>query len=65
MILIGESIHIISQQVNDAVKDQKPKVIQELATAQSQAGADYIDVNLGPARKSPEEVTQWLVDAIQ
>jgi len=65
MILIGESIHIISQQVNDAVKDQNPKVIQELATAQSQAGADYIDVNLGPARKSPEEVTQWLVDAIQ
>jgi len=65
MILIGESIHIISQQVNDAVKGQNPKVIQELATAQSQAGADYIDVNLGPARKSPEEVTQWLVDAIQ
>ncbi|MBL7208782.1 MAG: dihydropteroate synthase [Dehalococcoidia bacterium] len=65
MILIGESIHIISQQVNDAVKDQNPKVIQELTTAQSQAGADYIDVNLGPARKSPEEVTQWLVDAIQ
>ncbi len=65
MILIGESIHIISQQVNDAVKDQNPKVIQELATAQSQAGAHYIDVNLGPARKSPEEVTQWLVDAIQ
>ena len=65
MVLIGESIHIISKQVNDAVRDQDPKVIQDLATAQAQAGADYIDINLGPARKNPEEVTQWLVNTIQ
>jgi 5-methyltetrahydrofolate corrinoid/iron sulfur protein methyltransferase len=65
MILIGESIHVISRDVSDAVRDRNPKVIQELAIAQAKAGADYIDVNLGPAKKDPEESTQWLVNAIQ
>ena len=31
MVLIGESIHIISKHVNDAVKERNPKVIQDLA----------------------------------
>ncbi len=65
MILIGESIHIISKLVNDAVTDRNPKVIQELAKAQTEAGADYIDVNLGPAKKDTEAMTTWLVNAIQ
>ncbi len=65
MVLIGESIHIISKDVNDAVKERNQKVIQDLAQAQTAAGADYIDLNLGPAKKDPEEVTQWLVDTIQ
>ncbi len=65
MVLIGESIHIISQQVSDAVKERNPKVIQDLAKAQADAGADYIDLNLGPAKRDPEEVTQWLVNTIQ
>jgi cobalamin-dependent methionine synthase I len=65
MILIGESIHIISKLVNDAVTDRNPKVIQELAKAQTEAGADYIDVNLGPAKKDTEAMTTWLVNTIQ
>jgi cobalamin-dependent methionine synthase I len=65
MVLIGESIHIISKNVNDAVKERNPQVIQDLAKKQTEAGADYIDLNLGPAKKDPEEVTQWLVDTIQ
>jgi len=65
MILVGESIHIISKQVSDAVKERNPKVIQDLAKAQTDAGADYIDLNLGPAKRDPEEVTQWLVNTIQ
>ncbi len=65
MVLIGESIHIISSEINNAVKERNKKVIQDLAKAQTEAGADYIDVNLGPARKDPEEVTTWLVDTIQ
>lgn len=65
MVLIGESIHIISKDVSDAVKERNPKVIQDLAKSQTAAEADYIDLNLGPAKKDPEEVTQWLVNTIQ
>jgi len=65
MILIGESIHIISKEVNDAVKNRDIKVIRDLAKVQADAGADYIDLNLGPAKRDPEEVTQWLVNTIQ
>jgi len=64
MKIIGENIHIISKAVNDAVKERNPKPIQDLAIAQAKAGADYIDVNVGPARKNPENVS-WLVDVIQ
>jgi len=65
MVLIGESIHIISKHVNDAVKERNAKVIQDLAKSQTEAGANYIDLNLGPAKKDPEEVTAWLVNNIQ
>jgi len=65
MILIGESIHIISKEINDAVRDRDASVIKKLAKEQTDAGADYIDLNLGPAKKDPEEVTAWLANAIQ
>ncbi|MFA5400338.1 MAG: dihydropteroate synthase [Dehalococcoidia bacterium] len=65
MILIGENIHIISRAVSDAVKNRDSAPIQDLAKAQALAGADYLDLNLGPARKEPEEVASWLVDTVQ
>ncbi len=65
MILIGENIHIISRAVSDAVRNRDSAPIQDLAKAQARAGADYLDLNLGPARKEPEEVASWLVDTVQ
>jgi 5-methyltetrahydrofolate corrinoid/iron sulfur protein methyltransferase len=65
VIIIGESIHIISKSVSIAVKERDPKYIQELARSQAEAGVDYIDLNLGPARKNPEETVEWLVNTVQ
>ncbi len=65
MVLIGESIHIISDEINKAVKERNPQVILQLAKAQAQVGADYIDVNLGPAKRDAEEMPQWLAETIQ
>ena len=65
MILIGESIHIISKAVSEAVRERNPAHIQELARAQAAVGADMLDLNLGPASKDPEEVGSWLVNAVQ
>ena len=65
MILIGENIHIISKAVGDAVLNREAAPIQALARAQAQAGADYLDLNLGPARREPNEVASWLVATVQ
>ncbi len=65
MILIGENIHIIAKVISEAVRNRDIVPIQELARAQARAGADYLDLNLGPARKDPEEVASWLVNAVQ
>jgi len=65
MIIIGENIHVIAKQVSTAIADRDAKVIQDLARAQTEAGADYIDLNVGPMRKNAEEIMQWLVSTVQ
>jgi 5-methyltetrahydrofolate corrinoid/iron sulfur protein methyltransferase len=65
MILIGESIHIISKVVSEAVRNRDAAAIQALARQQAGAGADYLDLNLGPARQEPRAVGSWLVNTVQ
>jgi cobalamin-dependent methionine synthase I len=65
MVIIGENIHVIAQAVSTAIKERDAKVIQELAKAQTEAGADYVDLNVGPMKKDPEENMQWLVSTVQ
>lgn len=64
MILIGENIQILSKVVSNALKEKDEKPLQELAIKQAKAGADYIDLNVGPARKDPD-VMKWLAGVIQ
>jgi len=65
MVIIGENIHVIAQAVSTAIRERNPSVIQDLAKAQAEAGADYIDLNVGPMKKDTEETMQWLVNAVQ
>jgi 5-methyltetrahydrofolate corrinoid/iron sulfur protein methyltransferase len=65
MVIIGENIHVIAQAVSTAIREKDAKVIQDLAKAQAEAGADYIDLNVGPMKKDTEETMQWLVNAVQ
>jgi len=65
MVIIGENIHVIAQAVSTAIRERDAKVIQDLAKAQTEAGADYIDLNVGPMKKDTEETMQWLVNAVQ
>ncbi|MFP3898821.1 MAG: dihydropteroate synthase [Dehalococcoidia bacterium] len=65
MLIIGENIHVIAQAVSSAVKERDAAVIQDLARAQTEAGADYIDLNVGPMKKDPEATMEWLVGAVQ
>jgi 5-methyltetrahydrofolate corrinoid/iron sulfur protein methyltransferase len=63
MVIIGENIHVIAKAVSTAIRERDVKVIQDLAKAQ--AGADYIDLNVGPMKKDPEENMHWLVNTVQ
>ncbi|MBW1770231.1 MAG: dihydropteroate synthase [Deltaproteobacteria bacterium] len=65
MILIGENLNVMVKKIGQAMKDRDPKPIQELAVAEAEAGVDYIDVNLGPARKGGEELMEWMVKTVQ
>ena len=65
MIIVGENIHVIAKEVSIAVRERDTKVIQDLARAQTEGGADYIDLNVGPMKKDTEETMHWLVNTVQ
>ena len=65
MILIGENIQILSKVVSEALSGRNASPLQELAKEQAKAGAHWIDLNIGPARKNPTETMSWLVNNIQ
>ena len=65
MILIGESINIMSKTIGPALKERNPEPIQEMAKVQDKAGMDYLDINIGPARKAGDELMDWVVKVVQ
>ncbi|MBN1973551.1 MAG: dihydropteroate synthase [Sedimentisphaerales bacterium] len=65
MILIGERINGMFTNVKEAIADRNKQVIQELAQKQTEAGASYLDVNVGTAASDQESAIQWLVETIQ
>lgn len=65
MILIGENINIMSKTIGPALRERDPKPIQELARAEAEAGVDYLDLNIGPARKAGDELMAWVVSTVQ
>ncbi len=65
MILIGENLNVMVKKIGQAIKDRDPKPIQDMAAAEAEAGVDYIDINLGPAKKGGEELMAWMVKTVQ
>jgi len=65
MILIGENINIMSETIGPALRERNPKPVQEMVKAEVDAGIDYLDINIGPARKTGDELMAWAVKTIQ
>jgi cobalamin-dependent methionine synthase I len=65
MYIIGENIHIISEKVKLALAEKDALFFQDLAVAQVEAGAQALDINLGPRKKDGEEVFPWIVEKVQ
>src|SRR5512139_1444193 len=65
MLRVGENLNVMVKKIGTAMKDRDPKPIQELAVAEAKAGVDFIDINLGPARKGGGELMEWIVTIVQ
>jgi len=65
MLKVGENIHIISPRVKEALAGRDGAYFVELARKQKEAGADALDLNIGPQKKAGPEVMDWLVDCVQ
>jgi len=65
MYKIGENIHIIASGVKKGIAERDGAFFVELARAQKDAGADCLDLNIGPQKKEGPEIVDWLVDVMQ
>jgi cobalamin-dependent methionine synthase I len=65
MILIGENLNVISQTLGPALKEKNADPIEGMAKAETKAGIDLIDLNIGPARRGGDELMAWVVNTVQ
>jgi len=64
MLLIGERINAGFKDIANAIRTKDPAAVEKWAVAQTQAGADYLDVNIGAASRDPADMA-WLVETVQ
>jgi len=64
-VVIGERIHCISPVIREAMNTMNPEPILKRAKEQLDAGATYLDVNIGPAESNGVELMTWAVKTIQ
>ncbi len=64
MILIGERINTGFKDIKQAVLDKNPAPLQDWAKKQAEAGAHYLDVNLGAVSGKPEDMI-WMIEQVQ
>ncbi len=64
MILIGERINAGFKEIKRAIEEKDGDVIKKTARQQADAGASYIDVNLGTASNKPEDLC-WMIEMVQ
>ncbi len=65
MYIIGEKINGMFKKVNQAIKERNSEYIKELAKQQLEAGADALDVNVGPESVNPLQDMKWLITTIR
>lgn len=65
MIIIGELINGMYKNVGEALVKKNKAVIQDIAKAQVQAGADVLDLNCGPVSKDQVLDMKWLIETVQ
>ncbi len=62
---IAESINIMGTRSGNAMKERNSGPVREMAKEETAAGATYLDLNIGPARKDGTELMPWVVETVQ
>lgn len=65
MLIIGELINTSRKAIREAVEKQNAEYIRQIAKAQIEAGANYLDVNCGTLVFNEVEMMKWLVNTVQ
>ncbi len=65
MLIVGELINSSRKEVKAAIEAYDEDTIIKLATQQTEAGVDYIDVNCGTFVEDEAERMEWLVKTVQ
>jgi 5-methyltetrahydrofolate corrinoid/iron sulfur protein methyltransferase len=65
MILVAENLNIMSKTLGPALKERQPEPIKKMASLENAADVDYLDINIGPARKAGDEFMTWVVKTVQ
>ncbi|HPP11652.1 MAG TPA: dihydropteroate synthase, partial [bacterium] len=65
MMLIGENLNVMNKKLSAAMKERRKEPIQQLVVLSQQAGVDYLDLNIGPARKDGPKLMEWLITTVR
>jgi 5-methyltetrahydrofolate corrinoid/iron sulfur protein methyltransferase len=65
MYIIAENFHIISPKFKQAVQEKDTGYIKDMAIKMVEAGANAIDLNIGPQKKRGHDILPWLVEITQ
>lgn len=65
MYVIGERLNGMFKKVRAAIQEKDKAAIQEVAQAQLKAGAQALDLNVGPASDKPVDAMLWLVETVR
>lgn len=65
MILVGENINIMSKTLGPAMRERETTPIREMALREERSDVHYVELNIGPAKKTGAELMPWLVEIVQ
>jgi len=65
MLLIGENLNVINREIGKAFREKDPGPIAAEAKRQMEKKMDWIDINLGPAKKGGPELMEFVVKTVQ
>jgi 5-methyltetrahydrofolate corrinoid/iron sulfur protein methyltransferase len=62
---IAESINIMGARTGKAMRERDAGPIQLMANEEAANGGDFLDLNIGPARKDGLELMPWIVKTVE